>query len=164
MLAVVKSTALHGLEGQLVSVEVDVANGLPCFDLVGLPDAAVREARDRVRAAIRNSGFDFPLRRVTVNLAPADLHKASPGLDLPVAAAVLAASGQMGRRDLEGWFLVGELGLDGQVRPVAGILPMAILAARQGKGLVAPAACAAGAAVVGGLEDKIGRASCRERV
>ncbi|MGQ9826100.1 MAG: magnesium chelatase domain-containing protein, partial [Desulfotomaculales bacterium] len=78
MLAVVKSTALHGLEGQVVSVEVDVANGLPCFDLVGLPDAAVREARDRVRAAIRTSGCEYPVGRITVNLAPADIRKDGP--------------------------------------------------------------------------------------
>jgi len=78
MLAIVKSTALYGLEGRLVQVEVDVANGLPSFDLVGLPDAAIREARDRVRAAIKNSGFDFPAKRITVNLAPADLKKEGP--------------------------------------------------------------------------------------
>ncbi|HAG12187.1 MAG TPA: magnesium chelatase, partial [Desulfotomaculum sp.] len=83
MLATVKSTALTGLDGHVIQVEVDVANGLPCFDLVGLPDPAVKESRDRVRAAIRNSGFQYPLQRITVNLAPADMRKEGPLYDLP---------------------------------------------------------------------------------
>ncbi|MEW6546370.1 MAG: YifB family Mg chelatase-like AAA ATPase [Bacillota bacterium] len=143
---------LTGLDAVPVRVECDVGPGLPGVQVVGLAGTSVKEATARVRSAVRNSGLDFPLRRITVNLAPADVHKASPGLDLPVATAILAASGQLGKRDLDSWFLAGELGLDGQVRAVAGILPMAILAARQGKGLVVPAAGARQAAAVEGLQ------------
>jgi magnesium chelatase family protein len=118
---------------------VDVSPGVPAFDLVGLPDSPLREARERVRAAIRNSGLDFPLRRITVNLAPADLRKEGSGLDLPIAAAILAATGQVGLERLGDWVLVGELALDGRVKAVSGILPMA-LAARAGgrRGIVVP--------------------------
>jgi len=123
MLAIVKSTALYGLEGRLVQVEVDVANGLPSFDLVGLPDAAVREARDRVRAALKNSGFDFPAKRITVNLAPADLKKEGPLYDLPIAAGILAATGQIDHLKLLPYVLMGELSLDGTLREISGTLP-----------------------------------------
>lgn len=133
-------------------VECDVGAGLPGVQIVGLAGTSVKEATARVRSAVRNSGLDFPLRRITVNLAPADVHKGSSGLDLPVAAAILAASGQLGSRDLDSWLLVGELGLDGRVRAVDGILPMAITAARLGKGLVVAAEGACQAAAVEGLE------------
>lgn len=121
----VMSCALVGLEGYLVRVEVDVTNGLPVFNLVGLPDMAVREAKDRVRTAIRNSGFDFPLRRITVNLAPADLKKEGPGYDLPIALGVLAATEQIPGTLLNNLVVVGELSLDGSARGTPGILPMA---------------------------------------
>lgn len=146
---------LTGLDAVPVRVECDVGAGLPGVQIVGLPGTSVKEATARVRSAVRNSGLDFPLRRITVNLAPADVHKASPGLDLPVATAILAASGQLGGRDLDSWFLVGELGLDGRVRAVDGILPMAITAARLGKGLVVSADGAPQAAAVEGLEVRI---------
>src|SRR5258707_3012738 len=113
--------ALWGLETALVTVEVDVANGLPHFAIVGLPDTAVQEARERVRAAIRNAGFEFPLRRVTVNLAPAERRKEGTGFDLPIAVAILRATGQL-NADPDG-LLLGELALDGALRPVRGAMP-----------------------------------------
>jgi magnesium chelatase family protein len=128
VLAIVKSTALHGLEGQMVQVEVDVSNGLPCFDLVGLPDPAVKEARDRVRAAIKNSGFQYPLQRITVNLAPADIRKEGPLYDLPIAAGILAATGQMDADALASYVLIGELSLNGTLRGVTGVLPNTLTA------------------------------------
>jgi len=132
MLAIVKSTALHGLDGQVVQVEVDVSNGLPSFDLVGLPDTAVREARDRVRAAIKNSGFYYPLGRITVNLAPADIRKEGPLYDLPIAAGILAATGQFDTGILQGYLLLGELSLNGDLRRVAGVLPNVLAAQEKG--------------------------------
>ena len=113
--------ALWGLETALVTVEVDVANGLPHFAIVGLPDTAVQEARERVRAAIRNAGFEFPLRRVTVNLAPAERRKEGTGFDLPIALAILRATGQLALEP-DGLCL-GELALDGALRPVRGAMP-----------------------------------------
>ena len=132
MLASVQTFEILGVEAHEVSVEVDVGRGLPCFLLVGLPDAAVRESRERVRAALLNSGFDFPQERITASLAPADLRKAGPGLDLAIAAALLAASGQLSPEALDGVALSGELALDGGIRPVAGALAMAERARRAG--------------------------------
>jgi len=151
--ACVTACALWGLEAELIAVEVDVSSGLPGFDIVGLPDSAVREARERVRAAIRNSGFEFPLRRVTVNLAPAERRKEGTGFDLPIALGVLRASGQL-VRDV-GELCLGELALDGAVRAVRGVLPRASRAVRAGltRALVAEQnaaeAAAAGGEVVG---------------
>ena len=155
MLARIASEALHGLQGHLVEVEADVVAAAPAFSIVGLPDAAVQESRERVRAAIVNSSFEFPSRRITVNLAPADLRKEGPSFDLPIALALLLATGQArdgcdGRGRLAA---VGELGLDGSLRPVAGALALAqSLRARGTRGLVLPAANAAEAALVPGLE------------
>jgi magnesium chelatase family protein len=133
MLAKVLSCAIVGLEAQTVEVEVDISRGQPFFTLVGLPDAAVRESRDRVFAAIRNSGFRFPAnKRITVNLAPADLRKEGPAYDLPIAVGILAASEQLWPDKLDGAFVVGELSLDGAVRHTKGVLPMAALARREG--------------------------------
>lgn len=133
MLAKVVSCAIVGLEAQIVEVEVDVARGGPLFTLVGLPDAAVRESRDRVFAAIRNSGLNFPAnKRLTVNLAPADLRKEGPAYDLPIAVAILAASQQIWPDKLDRSVIVGELSLDGAVRHTKGILPMAALAREEG--------------------------------
>ncbi|HSW10246.1 MAG TPA: YifB family Mg chelatase-like AAA ATPase [Bacillota bacterium] len=134
MLAKSLGCTLVGVQARLVEVEVDVSPGVPAFDLVGLPDSPLREARERVRAAIRNSGLEFPLRRITVNLAPADLRKEGSGLDLPIAAAILAATGQVGLERLGDWVLVGELALDGRVKAVTGILPMALAARAAGLG------------------------------
>ena len=119
------STTL-GLNGMLITVEVDITNGLPALDIVGLPDTAVKESRERVRAAIKNSGFEFPSRRITINLAPADLKKDSSGLDLPIAIGILAASGQITWNQCEHYLFVGELSLEGKLRGVSGVLPMAI--------------------------------------
>ncbi len=119
------STTL-GLHGVLITVEVDIANGLPGFDIVGLPDTAVRESRERVRAAIKNSGYEFPVRRITVNLAPADIKKDSSGLDLPIAIGILAASGQVNPASCRRQVFAAELSLEGRLRAVSGILSMAV--------------------------------------
>lgn len=131
MLAKAMTCAIVGLEGAVVEVEVDISPGLPAFNLVGLPDTAVQEARERVRAAIRNSGYDFPMRRITVNLAPADLKKAGPSYDLPIAVGILSSSGQISA-DISKAAFLGELSLDGRLRHTNGILPMASLAEEAG--------------------------------
>src|ERR687897_2055607 len=115
MLATLRSAALFGVEAFPVHVEVDVAFGFPSFKMVGLPDATVRESHHRVRAAIRNSGFDFPQHRVTVNLAPADVRKAGSSFDLPIALGLLATSGHLARRSIDDTIIVGELSLDGGI-------------------------------------------------
>src|SRR3954466_10422815 len=132
VLASVRSFTLDGIDARPVRVEVDVHRGLPAFSLVGLPDTAVREARERVRAALVNCGFEFPLRRITVNLAPASLRKAGPGMDLAIAAALLAASGQLRWDGLAALAIAGGLALDGSVRAVSGILAIAEAAAARG--------------------------------
>jgi magnesium chelatase family protein len=137
----------------MVGVEVDLADGLPVFSMVGLPDAAVKESRERVRAALHNSDLVFPVRRITVNLAPADVRKEGPRFDLPVALAILAASGQVSRDSLEGLAVLGELSLTGEVRPVHGVLSAAIAAREAGfRRILVPSGNAAEAAVVEGLE------------
>jgi magnesium chelatase family protein len=152
MLARCSGAALRGLEAVAVTVEVDIAPGLPGLQVVGLPDAAVQEARERVRAAIRNSGLKVPLTRVVVSLAPADLRKAGPGFDLPIALGLLVASGQLAPTLIEGVWSAAELGLDGRLRPIRGVLAVAIAAQRQGaRALLVPAANAAEAALVEGL-------------
>ena len=152
MLAKVTSFALIGLESTLVDVEVDISRGLPSQIIVGLPDAAVRESSERVRAALVNSGLVHPRARLTVNLAPADLRKAGPAYDLPIAVGILLASEQVGA-DLSEAGLVGELSLDGQVRSVTGMLPMAVAAREQGlSSMYVPESNAAEAALVQGLE------------
>ena len=122
MLATLESATVIGIDACPVYVEVDVSYGLPHFQLVGLPDASVRESRDRVRAAIRNSGFDFPAFRITINLAPGDVRKAGPAFDLPIALGMLAATGAITRTDLAGIVLVGELSLDGSIQPGRGVM------------------------------------------
>ncbi len=152
MLARTRTLALSGIEAVPVDVEIDIHRGLPAFSIVGLPDAAVREARERVRAALVNSGFDFPLQRITANLAPADLRKAGPGFDLAIAAAILIASDQLPGEILEEWWLVGELALDGSVRPLPGVLAMAERVQRDdGRGIAVAAANAAEARLLCGI-------------
>ncbi len=152
MLASLRSAALFGLEAIPIDVEVDVAFGLPALLLVGLPDTSVRESRDRVRSAIRNSGFEFPLLRVTVNLAPADVRKAGTAFDLPIALGVLAATGTVSERTITDTLIVGELSLDGSMLPTRGVLPVAALARARGfRRLLVPGANAREAAVVEGL-------------
>jgi magnesium chelatase family protein len=152
MLAKVLSATPWGIEAQAVEVEVDVQNGLPQTQIVGLPDAAVRESRERVRSALRHCGFDLPPRSIVVNLAPADLKKEGNHLDLPIALGLLAAYGYLDKRDLEGRLICGELGLDGSVRPVRGGLAIAELAGKQGAlELLLPHRNAAEAASAGAL-------------
>lgn len=126
MLARVKSLVVAGIDAREVDVEIDVAAGLPGFSLVGLPDEAIRESRDRVKSAIKNSGFEFLNRKITVNLAPADLKKEGPSFDLPIAVGLLTAFGYLKQEDIDGRVFCGELSLDGSVRPINGILPMVI--------------------------------------
>lgn len=149
MLSQVNSSAVLGIDAYVVEVEVDISSGLPRFDIVGLPDAAVQESRERVRSAIKNSGFEFPMKRITINLAPADVRKEGPAFDLPIALGILAATGQVEPEAIEGAIVVGELSLDGGVRPVSGVLPVA-LKARETKAtkLVVPAHNVKEAAIV----------------
>ena len=148
-LAVVRSRALVGVQSPEVQVEVHLANGLPGLHLVGLPQAAVRESTDRVRAALLQAGFEMPSRRITVNLAPADLPKDSGRFDLPIALGILAASAQVPPSSLADLAFVGELSLTGDIRPVRGVLAMllALQAQDPGRRLVLPSACAAEAAL-----------------
>ncbi|MCP9859634.1 MULTISPECIES: YifB family Mg chelatase-like AAA ATPase [unclassified Cyanobium] len=152
MLARCSSGALRGLEALPVTVEVDIAPGLPGLRVVGLADAAAQESRERVRGALRNGGLRVPLTRVVVNLAPADLPKAGPGFDLPIALGLLVASQQLAGAEVEGIWSAGELGLDGRLRPIRGVLALALAARRHGaRALVVPAANATEAALVEGL-------------
>ena len=146
-LAIVHSRALTGIQAAAVAVEVDLAPGLPGFAIVGLPEAAVKEARDRVRAAIHNSGFTFPAKRITVNLAPADLPKEGGGFDLPIALGILAASGQIPLESLRACEFIGELALDGSLRPVRGALAAALSAGTADRALLLPIANAAEASL-----------------
>src|SRR5574339_346709 len=131
MLARVRSAAVLGIEAAPVNIEVDVSFGLPAFTVVGLPDTSVRESRDRIRSAIRNSGLEFPPHRIVVNLAPADVRKAGTSFDLPIALGVLAAAGVVARRDVHDVLILGELSLDGAIQPARGVLPIAVAARRQ---------------------------------
>lgn len=152
MLARVLSVGLAGISGYLVRVEADVSRGLPSFSTVGLGDSAVREGRDRVASALRNSGFRFPAERVTVNLAPADIRKEGAGFDLPIAVGILAATGQIDAGRLGRLAVTGELALDGGTRPIRGALPMAVAAAQAGlSGILVPAGNARECADVPGL-------------
>ncbi|MDH5537203.1 MAG: YifB family Mg chelatase-like AAA ATPase [Betaproteobacteria bacterium] len=148
-LAVVYSRALAGMDAPLVTVEAHLANGLPSFTIVGLPEAEVKEAKDRVRAALQNARFDFPQRRITVNLAPADLPKESGRFDLPIALGILVASGQIPGERLGEFEFAGELALSGDLRPVRGALAMALSAERDHRGFVLPLDSAAEAALAG---------------
>ena len=151
MVSLLHSMGLYGMDAFAVEVEADISRGLPGFDLVGLPDAAVKESRERVRSALKNCGFDFPVARITVNLAPADKRKEGPIYDLPVLIAVLRASGQLAA-DLRDSAFAGELSLSGEIRPVKGILPMAIAAKAAGfANFFVPAENAPEGAVVEGL-------------
>ena len=155
MLCTARSAAVYGIDASIIDVEVDFSNYKAQedhFSTVGLPDAAVRESRDRVRAAIRNSGFDMPPTHITINLAPADIKKEGSGFDLPMAIGILGAYGALQLRELDDFLLIGELGLDGTLRPVPGMLPVAVAARERGiKNLVIPRANAREAAVVDGV-------------
>ena len=149
MLATVLSSAVLGIDAYVVKVEVDVSDGLPSFSTVGLPDSAIKESRDRVTAAIKNSGFYFPPSRITANLAPADIRKTGSAFDLPIAIGVMAATNQVDLANLESTMILGELALDGDIRSIQGGLPVAIAAKQNGvKNLVLPAQNAKEAAIV----------------
>ena len=153
MLACVNSCAVIGLEGVIVSVEVDTADGLPGVIIVGLPDAAVQESRERVQAAIKNSGLPFPRKRIVVNLAPASVRKEGPTYDLPIALGVLVMSGFLPQAAADGALVIGELSLDDSVRHARGVLPMAAVAREEGfQRVFVPQADAAEAALIPGLE------------
>ncbi len=154
MLATVRTAALYGVEACAVQVEVDVSFGMPMFTMVGLPDASVRESRDRVRSAIRNSGFEFPPHRITVNLSPADVRKAGAAFDLPIALGILLATGVVRPGRLDDTLVIGELSLDGAIPPTRGVLPVAVSARRDGlRQILLPRANADEAAAV--LDDGI---------
>src|SRR5580765_6662757 len=153
MLASLRTAAVFGVESCPVHVEVDVSFGLPLFTMVGLPDTSVRESRERVRLAIRNSGFEYPPYRITVNLSPADVRKAGAAFDLPIALGILAATGVVERRQIADRVLLGELSLDGSIQVTRGVLPIAAAARRDGlAGLLLPAGNAREAAIVSGLD------------
>ncbi len=153
MLSVVHGSVVVGINAFLVEIEVDVSPGLPGFNIVGLPESAVKESRERVRAAIKNCGYGFPTQRITANLAPADIKKEGTGLDLPLALAILAIAGAIPQEAMEGLAFCGELSLDGTIRPAKGILPIALSLRKKGKkGFVLPKENAAEAAVVQGLD------------
>ncbi len=142
----VTTVAFEGIEARAVDVQVQVAPGLPAFNIVGLPDKAVSEAKERVRAALIASGLALPARRITVNLAPADLPKEGSHYDLPIALGLMAAIGALPPDAIAGFTVLGELGLDGGIAAVAGVLPAAIGANARGQSLICPAACGAEAA------------------
>ena len=153
MLAKIKSSAVVGVDALPVTVEVDISFGLPSFSTVGLAEGAVRESRERVKAAIKNSGYDFPNRRITVNLAPADVKKEGAGYDLPMALGILVAAEILKSEKLERYGIIGELSLDGSIRNAKGILPMAIAAQMAGlEGILVPSTNAGEASVVAGLK------------
>ena len=153
MLSRVLSSAVFGIDAYLIEVEVDIAQGLPAFATVGLPEGAVKESKDRVKAAVKNCGYDFPSRRITVNLAPADIKKEGAAFDLPMAIGILAATETVQKEKLDDYFILGELSLDGQVKPVKGILPIAV-GARDAriKGILLPRGNSKEAAVVSGID------------
>ncbi|MCL0066339.1 YifB family Mg chelatase-like AAA ATPase [Thermodesulfovibrionales bacterium] len=154
MLSRVLSAYVIGIEAHLIEVEVDIsAKGLPHFSMVGLPNASVKESKDRIKAALKNIGFRFPLKQITINLAPADLKKEGSSLDLPIAIGIIASEGIMPLNSMTDYMLVGELSLDGRLKPLRGVLPMALEAKRLGlKGIILPAESAAEAAVVDGID------------
>ncbi|MEW6777035.1 MAG: YifB family Mg chelatase-like AAA ATPase [Bdellovibrionota bacterium] len=152
MMARVYSSAILGIDAYQLSVEVDVAGGAPAFFTVGLPEGAVREGKDRIRAAIKNSGYHFPPKRITVNLAPADIRKEGSAFDLPASLAILAATGQVQKERLSEFLVLGELALDGEVKPIRGALPVAAMARELGSGgILLPSANAREASIVDGV-------------
>jgi magnesium chelatase family protein len=158
MLASVRSAAVFGVDAYIVNVEVDVSFGFPSFSMVGLPDATVRESRDRVRAAIRNSGFQFPPHRVTVNLAPADVRKAGSSFDLPIAIGLLAGSGNLTATTIGDTVVLGELSLDGGINGVRGVLPIAVATRQSGaRCLILPPQNALEASIVENLDIRTAR-------
>ncbi|HKK82928.1 MAG TPA: YifB family Mg chelatase-like AAA ATPase [Atribacterota bacterium] len=152
MIAKLRSTALFGVDAFVVEVEIDVSNGLPSFNIVGLPDTAVQESKERVRSAIKNAEYQFPMQRITVNLAPANVKKEGPALDLPIAIGILAANNQINNFSYRKFIIIGEVSLNGQIRPVNGILSIALMARRKGiKNIIVPKENAPEAGIVDGI-------------
>jgi magnesium chelatase family protein len=152
MLSKVLSGSTYGVSAYIVEVETHLEKGLPGFAIVGLPDKAIRESRERISAAIRNSGFEFPLRRITMNLAPADIRKEGSGFDVPMAIGILAATGQVEPEVLQDYVMLGEVALDGTLRPVHGVLPIALETRRMGiRGMLLPRENGKEAAMVSGV-------------
>lgn len=153
MLSTIYSSGVQGIDGYIVEVEGTVSNGLPAFEIVGLPDAAVKESKERVRTAIESVGLDFPMRRVTMNLAPGNIKKEGPGFDLPIAVSILVASEQLKAEHVEDYLFLGELSLGGELRPINGVLPMVMSAARAGiRKIILPRANAREAAILQDVE------------
>ncbi len=147
------SSAILGIDAYLVEVEVDISLGLPYYAMVGLPEGAVRESKERIKASIKNSGYDFPQRRIIINLAPADIKKEGAALDLPIAIAILAASGFISPESVNDYIILGELSLDGKVNKIKGALPSALCAKEKGlRGIILPSANSSEAAVVEGID------------
>lgn len=153
MLAIINSMSLHGLDGYLVSVQVDVANGMPEWNVVGLPDVSIKEAKDRIRTAIKNIGIEEKSKRIIINLAPADTKKEGTFFDLPIAIGILMANEMIQKRNLEKFVFIGELSLDGKLNKINGVLPMCIEAARLGmEYIILPKENAQEAAIVTGIK------------
>jgi magnesium chelatase family protein len=164
MISIVKSMSLHGLEGYPIEVQVDVSGGLPCFEIVGLPDTSIREAKERVKTAIKNSGFELQSRRIIVNLAPANTKKEGSYLDLPIAIAILLNIEEIQKQDLDNTIFIGELSLDGKINKINGVLPICIEARRLGiEKVIVPLENSNEAAIVDGI-DVIGVQTLKEVV
>lgn len=153
MLAIINSMSLHGLDGYLVSVQVDVANGMPEWNVVGLPDVSIKEAKDRIRTAIKNIGIEEKSKRIIINLAPADTKKEGTFFDLPIAVGILMANEMIQKRNIDKFVFIGELSLDGKLNKINGVLPMCIEAARLGmEYMILPKENAQEAAIVSGIK------------
>lgn len=153
MISKILSSSVLGVDAYLVEVEVDIAQGLPQFTTVGLAEGAVRESKERVRSAIKNCRYDFPQRRITVNLAPADIRKEGSSFDLPISIGILTASGLIKPESVSGFMILGELSLDGEVKKIKGVLPAAICSRNMGlKGIIVPSENSGEAAVVDGID------------
>lgn len=153
MISIVKSMSLHGLEGYPIEVQVDVSGGLPCFEIVGLPDTSIREAKERVKTAIKNSGFELQSRRIIVNLAPANTKKEGSYLDLPIAIAILLNIEEIQKKKIKNTIFVGELSLDGKINKINGVLPICIEARRLGiEKVIVPFENSNEAAIVEGID------------
>lgn len=164
MISIVKSMSLHGLEGYPIEVQVDVSGGLPCFEIVGLPDTSIREAKERVKTAIKNSGYELQSRRIIVNLAPANTKKEGSYLDLPIAIAILLNIEEIQKQDLGKTIFIGELSLDGKINKINGVLPICIEARRLGiEKVIVPLENSNEAAIVDGI-DVIGAKTLKEVV
>ena len=162
MISMLNSTALCGIDGYIVDVETDISNGMPGFDIVGLPDTAVKESKERIRAAVKNSGLTFPSKRITVNLAPADIKKEGAHFDLSIALGILAASEQLDGKMCGDAIFLGELSLNGDLRRINGVLPMVISAYQRGiRKVFLPVENANEAAVIEGVQVLVPRALAR---